>query len=202
MLETRIGGSAFSFWFQIQLAPLQQGLACAVAKMAHRSTSAAFESWVDVVATLRRIQVAMDRVVMRWSQRRMCAALDRWCEVVAAANRHVALAARVRTRLTNQACARAWTQWAVYTASRRSAKIAAIHRIRNRAVAGAFGKWEADTWRAREGRLVMASAARTWNKHLARKAWSKWAVCTVAEIRRVRVLVRALDMVGWCRLAL
>ena len=90
-----------------------------IAHMMHASTSTAFETWVEHVATTKRHRHILKRHHARRLEETRINFFRRWKQFVAESKRHRVIIGRFLGTMKNRDKARVWNRWSAFTAQRK-----------------------------------------------------------------------------------
>jgi hypothetical protein len=137
----------------------------------------AFESWVNMTHTQKRLAVVLDRISARFAHRLLYKAFDGWRTRAAESRRLTRIADRVVRNLARGLVGPAWRRWCQYAAERtrhHQLLVVAATRLVNRRLSAAFDDWVQKLHRVRtilriltrQSNLSLARALRHWHEFM------------------------------------
>ena len=156
----------------------------AAAFFAAREVAAAFRRWVEFVDETRELREVLARGMRFWVNGASARAFERWCAFCEEASEQRAAMERAAGRFRNATAGAAYARWEEYVADSKLAR-RAMRFFVHRELAGAFNRWAEFAEESREGKAVLAKAAKWWRERSLVAAWLRWRdVCVDAGVAR------------------
>ena len=142
----------------------------------------------SAVGRVRRRDAGLREVLARgmrfWVNGASARAFERWCAFCEEASEQRAAMERAAGRFRNATAGAAYARWEEYVADSKLAR-RAMRFFVHRELAGAFNRWAEFAEESREGKAVLAKAAKWWRERSLVAAWLRWRdVCVDAGVAR------------------